>query len=82
MDGLFVKGYICLDDIPEECIGTSKAGKKYFNFTIAEHRSVEQYGETHALYITRKAKNQVAGRPLQFEKVYIGSAQPFEKKEE
>ena len=71
-----------MDDIPAECIGTTKNGKKYINFTIAERRSVGTFGETHSLYITRMAKNQVAGRKLEFEKVYIGSAQPFEKKED
>lgn len=78
MDGLFVKGYIYLDDIPEECIGTSKAGKKYFNFTIAERRSVGQYGETHALYISRP-KPHIGGEKIEYEKVYIGSARPFKK---
>lgn len=81
-NGLFIEGSICLEDIPDDCIAEAKNGKHYVRFAIAERKTVGKYGETHALYISRKAKNQVAGRPLEYEKVYIGSAQPFKKKEE
>lgn len=80
MEGLFVQGSICLDDIAEQDIYTHKNGKRYLNFTIAERRNVGTYGETHALYV-RRQKPHIGGQKIEWEKVYIGSAKPFSKEE-
>ena len=80
-NGLFIEGSICLEDIPDECIAEAKNGKHYVRFTIAERKSAGKYGETHALYISRQ-KPHIGGQKIEYEKVYIGSAQPFKKKED
>lgn len=79
MAGLFIEGNICLDDIPAEKIYTAKNGKRYVRFTISERRSIGDYGETHSLYVSRQ-KPHTGGSKFEFEKIYIGSAKPFDTK--
>lgn len=80
MAGLFIKGSICLEDIPEDEIFHAKNGKRYVNFTIAERRDLGKYGETHALYISRP-KPHIGGEKIEYEKVYIGNGKPYDKKD-
>lgn len=80
MAGLFIKGSICLEDIPEDEIFHAKNGKRYVNFTIAERRDLGKYGETHALYISR-AKPHIGGENIEYEKVYIDNGKPYDKKD-
>ena len=47
-------GSICLSDIPNEQITTSKNGKKYLNIEVNELRQPSQYGATHAVKVSVK----------------------------
>lgn len=43
---------ICLNDIPKEEITTSESnGKKYVRLSVGTKRDVDQYGNTHSVWI-------------------------------
>ena len=54
-------GYICLSDIPKECITTANNGKKYLNVDIYERRFPSQYGHTHYIKVGIRKELQKEG---------------------
>lgn len=68
MSNLIV-GSICLTDIPKEKIKAGKNGKKYLNICIAGRREPDQYGNTHAVYVSQTKEE----RDAKADKCYIGS---------
>lgn len=67
---------LCLSDIPKEKIKQGENGKKYINLILSERKQVGNYGETHALSIS-KTKEE---RDMNVDTIYVGSGKEYSKK--
>lgn len=53
--GSLINVYIDVDDAKEKgLLTTSKSGKRYLSFTIAERREENDYGDTHYIFVSKK----------------------------
>jgi len=64
----YIKLNICLSDLPNERIYTSKNGKKYIALNLMQRKEKSQYGETHTISVCKtkedfesKAKTMYVG---------------------
>lgn len=60
---------ICVSDIPKEQIKIAKNGKKYMNITVAERREIDQYDNTHTVFMSQTKED----REAKIDRTYIGS---------
>jgi hypothetical protein len=61
---------LCLSKLPNEaCRRSDKNGLIYVNLVLAERREVDQFGNTHTIYVSQSK----AEREASAEKVYVGS---------
>lgn len=60
---------ICLSDIPKDKIKLfDKNGKKYLSVVVADLREVDEYGNTHSVYISQTREEREANE----RRTYIG----------
>lgn len=61
---------VCLSDIPEaNRTKSEKNGKVYAKFCVADRQAVDQYGNTHTVYMNLTKEQREAGTP----KHYVGN---------
>ncbi len=62
---------ICLDDIPEIAKKKSdKNQKQYVEFVVNKRKSVDNFGNTHTVYLSQSKEERTNGA----EKKYVGNA--------
>jgi len=68
---------LCLTDIPKNFIRKGKNGKFYVNLLVFKKKEIGQFGETHAVKISKTPEE------LQIDtaNIYVGSGKEFEVKE-
>jgi hypothetical protein len=64
---------ICLTDLPKDKIKEGKNGKKYINLCVASRKEVNQYGDTHTVYVSQTKEEREANIPLTF----VGAGKEF-----
>lgn len=64
---------ISLSDIPESARKTGKNGKVYTQIVIDEKKQIDDYGNSHAVYMNQSKEEREAKTP----KVYIGNGKEF-----
>lgn len=64
---------IDLSKIDKSRIKEGKNGAKYYNITVDEKRSPDQFGNTHTVYNTPTKEEREAKK----DKVYLGSGKEF-----
>ena len=64
---------ICLSDLPKKKKKKEKNGKKYINLCIAARRQPDQYGNTHAIWVSQSKEE----RENKAEKVYVGNGKEY-----
>ena len=60
---------ICLSDIPKGKIKVGKNGKKYLSLSLARRREPDQFGQTHAVYVSQSKEEREAKE----NRTYLGS---------
>jgi hypothetical protein len=64
---------ICLTDLPKDKIKEGKNGKKYINLCAASRKEVNQYGDTHTVYVSQTKEEREVNIPLTF----VGAGKEF-----
>jgi hypothetical protein len=64
---------ICLSEIPQDARRTGKNNKVYTNIVVDKMKQVDQYGNTHTVYMAQTKEERAAKK----DKVYIGKAKEF-----
>ena len=64
---------ICLSDIPKERIKQANNGKKYLSLTVQDLREVDQYGNTHSVYIAQTKDERME----KAKRIYLGNGKEF-----
>ena len=68
---------LCLSEIPNNFIRKGKNGKLYVNLLVFKKKEVGQFGETHAVKISKTAEEM----QIDTKNIYVGSGKEFEIKE-
>lgn len=69
---------LCLSDIPNGYIKKSdKNNKLYLSLVVAERKEVDQFGNTHTVFISQSKEVRATGAPKQ----YVGSGKETKYKE-
>lgn len=64
---------ICLSDIPQSARKTGKNGKVYTQIVVDEKKQIDDYGNSHAVYMNQSKEERAA----KANKVYIGNGKEF-----
>lgn len=67
---------IDLNKIPAECI-TEKNGARWVNIIVDNRKEVDQYGNSHVVYLSQSKEDRLAKKPKQY--VGNGKEYKFEK---
>jgi hypothetical protein len=66
---------LCLSDIPQEKIFTSKNGKKYLSICVTDRKEPDQFGNDLTAYINQSQAEREAKQPRKF----VGTAKNLKK---
>lgn len=64
---------VCLSKLPKEKITTDKNGNKWISLMLTERKEVGNYGETHALKLSKSKEERAQNVP----EVYVGSGRDY-----
>ena len=70
----FITASICVSDIPKDAIKVANNGKKYISIVIAESNEVDQYGNTHYIYMSQTKEE----REAKAKRTYIGNGKGYQ----
>ncbi len=66
---------LCLSDIPQDKIFTSKNGKKYLSICVTDRKEADQFGNDLTAYVNQSKEEREAKQPRKF----IGTAKNLKK---
>lgn len=69
----FVNIGICLSDIPKEKMKKAENGKLYVNLSVARRKEVDQYGQTHTVFVSQTKEE----RDAKADRSFVGSGKEF-----
>ena len=64
---------INLDQVPQGAIWTNQKGEKMVSIVVASRKEVDQYGNTHSVYINQSEEERLKGTP----KIYVGRGKEY-----
>lgn len=64
---------ICLTDLPKEKMKRAENGKLYINLCVSQRREVDQYGNTHTVFVQQTKEE----REARADKCYVGNGKAY-----
>jgi len=64
---------VCLSDLPKDKITEGKNGKKYINLVVDEKKEIDQYKNSHIVYVNQTKEE----REAKIGKKYVGNGREY-----